>query len=389
MELKSFDTILTQLCDNFDVLITPKKIARSNTNIIYLLFKAIAKGYEVINNVCVVLSNKFNPAKCSEEDLVSVASLVGTERRSGSATGLHIVATNTGEGSATLLAGTYTYALNDDVIFEFEVIDDTVVGAGNSVSYIAMSSQIGRFPVTAQPDIEVKSVEDFNIPSDVAFSCTDNANLLGNEPESLLAFRQRILNTYDRQNSIVELEEYLRNLPYIFDCSVRYNQTNADVVEGSIVVPSMHCAIIVSGEIKNDIAEKVADYIVCPTVSTADSVEVRYTNPVFVGGYYAVNIIPFAKLLYTVDIIYRADTEYVNVYDAKEMLERALLSALVAEKHTDVVKEDDVYNVIESAGNTGLDILAVNLKVNGTPVDYVDVPVDKIAELSHVTFIEG
>ena len=31
-----------------------------------------AKGYEVINNVCVVLSNKFDPANCSDEDLVSV-----------------------------------------------------------------------------------------------------------------------------------------------------------------------------------------------------------------------------------------------------------------------------------------------------------------------------
>ena len=96
MELKTFDTILTELCDNFDALISPKKILRSNTNIIYLLFKAIAKGFEVINNTCVILSNKFDPLYCSDDDLTSSASIVGTERHKGSATGLHITITNNG-----------------------------------------------------------------------------------------------------------------------------------------------------------------------------------------------------------------------------------------------------------------------------------------------------
>ena len=387
MELKSFDTILTQMCDDFDYLISPKKIARSNTNIIYLLFKAIAKGYEVINNVCVVLSNKFNPAKCSEEDLVSVASLVGTERRKGSATGLHIVITNTSETQATLEAGIYNYALNDDVSFEFEVTQSTIIGAGNSVSYIAMSDSIGRYPVTAQSSIEVTSEQ--TISSDLEFSCTDNANLLGNEEESTLAFRKRILNTYDRQNGIVELEEYLRNLPYLFDCKVQYNQTDSDIVVDEIVIPPMTCAIFFSGEVKNEIAEMVCDHIICPTVQTQDSVEVRYNNSIFAGGYYSVNLIPFAKLLYTVDIIYHINSEYVNIYDAKQKLEKALLTAFVAERHVDTVKEDDIYNVIEATDFTGIDVLAMNLKVNGTAVDYIDVPASRIAELTHVNFIEG
>lgn len=385
MEIKSFDTILTQLCDDFDYLITPKKISRSNTNIIYLLFKAIAKGYEVINNVCVVLSNKFNPAKCSEEDLVSVASLVGTQRRAGSASGLHIVVTNGGDTAKTLLAGIYTYALNDDVTFEFEVLTDTQVAVGGSVSYIAMSDSIGRYEVTAQQDIKVESEQ--SIDSDFSFSCTDNTSLLGNEPEGLLAFRKRILNTYDRQNTIVELEEYLRNLPYLFDCKVKYNQTDYDIMAGNVVVPPMQCVIFVSGEIKQELAEMVADYIICPTVATQDSVAVTYDNSVFAGGEYVVNIIPFAKLEYTVDILYRVNDEYVNIYDAKEAIEKALLTAFVAEKHMDTVKEDDIYNVIESVVYTGIDILAVNLKVSGTGVNYVEVPVDKIPELTNVNFI--
>lgn len=387
MEIKTFDTILTQMCDEFDSLIAPKKIARANTNIIYLMFKAIAKGYELINNICVVLSNKFNPAKCSEEDLVSVASLVGTERRKGSATGLHIICTNTGDTQKTLLAGIYTYSLDDDTTFEFEVVADVDIPASEAVSYIAMSDKIGRYPVTAQPDISIDS--DLEIDSDLTFSCTDNTNLLGREIESTLDFRKRILNTYDRQNGIVELEEYLRNLPYVFDCKVRYNQTENDIVSGSVVIPPLYCAIFISGEIKNELAEMVCDHIICPTVATQDSTEVKYENETFAGGYYAVNIIPFEKLLFTVDIIYQVNSEYVNINEAKETLRKALLSAFVGEVHKDTIKEDDIYNVIEATEFTGIEVLAINIKVNGALVDYVNVPASQIAELSNVVFAEG
>ena len=386
MEIKSFDTILTQMCDDFDLIISPKVMARSNTNVVYLIFKAIAKGFELINNICVVLSNKFDPAKCSEEDLVSVASLVGTERRKGSASGLRITVTNTDELSKTLLAGVYTYQLNDDTSFEFEVLSDTEIATSSSVSYIAMSNSIGRYPVTTQQSIKVDS--HWNIPSSLVFSCQDNTSLLGTSEETTLAFRNRVLNTYDRQNTMVELEEYIRNLPYIFDCKVRYNQTTADIVDGGVTIPPMSCAIFYSGEAKNEIAEMVADYIVCPTVATQDSVEVRYENPVFAGGYYAVNIIPFEKLQYTIDIIYNIDGEYVSAYEAKTALEAGLKNILNTEQHVDYIKEDDIYNAIEEVGYTGIEVLAVNLKVNGSAVDYIEVPVSKIAELTSVHYAE-
>lgn len=388
MEIKTFNTILTELCDAFDVLITPRTMARSNTNIIYLIFKAIAKGMEVINNVCVTLSSKFNPENCSDEDLLSVASLVGTERRKGSASGLRITATNKGEDEVTLLAGTYTYELDEETSFEFEVLEDTDIAPSASVSYIAMSDSIGSYPVSAQQTITVTSVA--VIPSDIEFSCQDNSGLLGTPAESLLAFRNRILNTYDRQNGIVELEEYIRNLPYIFDCIVRYNQTNEDIVlDGNIVVPPMHCAIFFSGEAKNELAEMVCDHIICPTVSTADSIAVRYENEIFADGYYEVNLIPFAYLDYSIDLIYQIDGEYVDIESVEASLASALKNRLNTEQRVTMIKEDDIYKAIEATGITGINVLAVNLKVGGAPVDYIEVPVSKIARLDSVNYAEG
>lgn len=387
MTLLSFDEILTVLCDKFDELIAPKKISRSNTNIIYLIFKAISKGFEIINSVCVVLSNKFDPARCSTDDLVSVASLVGTERRKGSASGLRIVARNTGDSAVVLPQGFYTYSLDDDTKFEFEVVADTEIEAGGYVSFIAMSEKVGQYPVTAQSEITIDTTQ--TVPSSIKFDCDNNSALLGLEPESILAFRKRVLNTYDRQNTFVELEEYLRNLPYVFDCKIKYNQTDTPVTVDGIVIPPMTCAIFYSGEAKNEIAEMVADYIICPTVSTQDSVEVRYENSVFVDGYYAVNLIPFDKYEYTVDLIYSIDNVYANPAVVLPEVESKLLSAFNTEEHKDYIKEDDIYNVLETLNIASFEVLAVNLKVNGSAVDYVTIPTSKIPSLASVNFIEG
>ena len=387
MEIKTFDTILTEICDNFDALISPRTISRSNTNIIYLLFKAIAKGYEIINNVCVTLSNKFDPLYCSDDDLTSSASIVGTERKQGSATGLHITITNNGLGAVTLLAGIYNYALDDDTKFEFEVIEDTTITAGGHVSFIAMTEKIGRYSVTAQTTITVTSERD--ISPDLVFSCTDNTSLLGVTEETDLEFRERINSDTDRQNFFVELENDIRNLPYIFDCKVKYNAETVEIKYDDHTIPPYTVAIFYSGEIKNEIAEKVCEKIICPTLKTSDSVEVYYENDVFVGGKYAINLIPFAKTQYAVELIYKINNIYVSKYDAQTKIRTALFNTFVSERHVDYVKEDDFYNTIEALNIVGIELLGVNLKYNENNVSYIEVPSSRIPELTDVIFTQG
>ena len=384
MEIKTFDTILTDLCNTFDSLISPRTISRSNTNIIYLIFKAIAKGYEVINNVCVVLSNKFDPLYCSEEDLKSSASLVGTEKNQGSATGLHIIVTNNSSASATLLAGIYTYSFDEDTKFEFEVIEDTIIASGSHISFIAMSEKIGRFSVTAQSSIMVESSK--AIPEDLVFSCSENSSLLGIPEETDLEFRERINSDTDRQNSMLELESEIRNLPYIFDCRVKFNNLEDSVDFEGYTIPSYTLAIFYSGEIKKEIAEKVCSKIICPTLQTEDSVEIFYENEVFIGGKYAVHLIPFAKTQYEVELIYKINKIYADEYKVQKEIRTFLFNTFVSEKHVDYIKEDDFYNALKNLDLTGVDILSVNLKHNGNIVNYIEIPLSCIPELTNVTF---
>lgn len=384
MTLLSFDEILTVLCDKFDELIAPKKISRSNTNIIYLILKAISKGLEIINSVCVVLSNKFDPAKCDVSDLNSVSALVGTERLQGSATGLHIIVFNNGESAVTLLAGLYTYEFDADTKFVFEVLEDTEINAGSYITYIAMSEQIGSYPVTAQSEIEVTSTR--VIPSDVKFSCTDNGALLGTAPESDLEFRKRILNKYDGQDSIVELETILRNLPYLFDCRIKFNNTLVSETYDGITIPPFTACIFYSGSPRSEIASVIASKIICPTVELQDSVAVDYVNDVFVSGKHTFYLNPFSTTDFKVNVIYKVDEQFISDYDAKAKMRTALFQYFLPEVHKDYVREDDVYNVLESLNLAGVTILGANLSVNDVVVDYVEVPLLKIAKLEDVGF---
>ena len=386
MQILTFDEILTKICDDFDTLISPKKIARTNTNILYLVFKAISKGFEIINNVCVELSNKFDPASCSEEDLQSVADLVGTERLKGSATGLLINITNTSNENVTLLAGTYTYKYDDDVSFTGTVLSDTVISALNTLSLIFMSDSIGSYAITGQSDIKTSVTADVAISSDLSFSCEDNASLLGSEEESDIDFRKRILNTTDRQNTLVELETEIKNLPYIFDCKVKYNPTDDAIdVDGASLSP-YKMFIYCSGDIRNEIAEVVAKYSFYQTQedSTTTHETLTYENEVFANGGCEIIVNYFKKLNFNVDVRYIVDTNFLSASSAREQITSALLKDYRSQLHIDFIREADIYNVIEALDIAGLTLLSVDLKYNNEAVDYIAVPPSCLVYLENV-----
>ena len=386
MQILTFDEILTKICDDFDTLISPKKIARTNTNILYLVFKAISKGFEIINNVCVELSNKFDPASCSEEDLQSVADLVGTERLKGSSTGLMLNITNTSNENVTLLAGTYTYKYDDDVSFTGTVLSDTVISALNTLSLIFMSDSIGSYAITEQSDIKASVTADVAISSDLSFSCDDNASLLGSEEESDIDFRKRILNTTDRQNTLVELVTEIKNLPYIFDCKVKYNPTDDAIdVDGASLSP-YKMFIYCSGDIRNEIAEVVAKYSFYQTQedSTTTHETLTYENEVFANGGCEIIVNYFKKLNFNVDVRYIVDTNFLSASSARKQITSVLLKDYRSQLHIDFIREADIYNAIEALDIAGLTLLSVDLKYNNEAVDYIAVPPSCLVYLENV-----
>ena len=387
MELKSFDTILMELCDIFDGLISPQKITRNNTNIIYLIFKAISKGFEVINNTCVLLSRKFNPALCDSGDLESLSKIVGTERFLGSGSGLYITCINTSSSNKTLNTGVYKYFLSEDVEFVFEISDPITLQPQGIKTFIAMTSTIGTFPVTKQERIDVST--DAYLAPEIVFSCDANDGLLGTPPENDLEFRERLLSGYNNQNSIIELQTTLKNLPYFFDVALKFNSTTGTITSGNVSIPPYNLAIFYSGSPRKEVGEILLNKIICPTVETNNSYKIRVASPVFVGGEYTFNLIPFSAISFDIKLVCKFDNSIQGVQESKNEITEKLMRKFRIEKHIDIIKESDVYNVLKEVYATGLTVLEVRFLRNGIITPFINIAESSYPRLESVEFVTG
>ena len=381
---------MTQICDWFDSVIAPRTIARTNTNIIYLIFKAFAKAWEVINNTCVELNDKFDPANCTDSDLESIAFLVGTERIGGSSSGLLVTVVNNASEAVYLPAGTYTYALDEDTSFSATFTADKLVGSESSIQITFLSADKGSFPVTSQQDISLTAVDlngdEITIPDTFSFANADNSQLLGYADETDLEFRKRIIEDTDRQDVITEIKNKIKSLPYVFDCDIKFNDNPVEQSYDGYVIPPYYMLLMVSGDIKDEIAEIVASKGVYPTVQTdADSYAV-YQNDVFADGQYKVWITPYRKYDFSVDVAFYADENFISSTQAEEKIRKGLFNAINGNRHIDVITENDIFDYINALNITGVKVLGVNINdpSGSTNKNYITFQKTRIPNLTAV-----
>ena len=390
MQIITYNEALTQICDWFDSVIAPRTIARTNTNIIYLIFKAFAKAWEVINNTCVELNDKFDPANCTDSDLESIAFLVGTERIGGSSSGLLVTVVNNASEAVYLPAGTYTYALDEDTSFSATFTADKLVESESSIQITFLSVDKGSFPVTSQQDISLTAVDlngdEITIPDTFSFANADNSQLLGYADETDLEFRKRIIEDTDRQDVITEIKNKIKSLPYVFDCDIKFNDNPVEQSYDGYVIPPYYMLLMVSGDIKDEIAEIVASKGVYPTVQTdADSYAV-YQNDVFADGQYKVWITPYRKYDFSVDVAFYADENFISSTQAEEKIRKGLFNAINGNRHIDVITENDIFDCINALNITGVKVLGVNINdpSGSTNKNYITFQKTRIPNLTAV-----
>ena len=66
----------------------------------------------------------------------------------------------------------------------------------------------------------------------------------------------------------------------------------------------------------------------------------------------------------------------------------ALFNNFVTEQHSDYIKEEDFYTVLNSLNLEGVNILGINLKQEGQQKGYIQVPLQAVPELTEVNFIK-
>lgn len=387
MTIISFDEVLNVLCDEYDRLIAPKKIRRSSKNIIYLILKACAKGYELIANIIYALDGKFDPARCQDADLTSVAKIVGTEMIEGNGSGLVVRITNTNQSESVILrAGRYIYTFNADIRFFLDIPYDTEIESTETVQFAAFSENKGSFPVTQQSSITLVREDEEDISPDIVFSCDDNATILGSIDETLYEFRKRILTDNSRSDILQRLELAIKNKPYIFDATLFFNQSDADVLVGTTSVAPYKMLITLLGYPRDEIAELVASHCIYQTVKVEGSGgTLRYVSPNMAGGAYEVHYKNFDEKLYDVVVDYRYDSRLALKSNIDTEITKALATYKFPTKRTALIKENVFYNLIDDLNLPSVELLNITLEIDGVEVPYIDINKTSIGKLNTLT----
>lgn len=390
MTIQTYDEILTLLCDTFDSFIAPQKLSRSDSNTIYLELKSLAKGIEVyVNSSASVVNNKFDPDKCDDFDLESIARLSGTRKRTGKGSGLPIVIANDDVAPVTIFAGEYYYQYSADISFKFSFANDTSIPASSSIQKIAFTDVKGSTYVTEQSSLIVRRTDASEINPSLSFSCLDNASMLGALDESNIEFRSRVLSDPDRQDIFSEMEEALRALPRILDVRVIFNDTNDPIVVDSITIQPFHFLLTINGDITSEVANTVVQFGYYPSTQVSASDYVSFASPVFSGGAYKV----FYKNFDFFDYGLVVDYEYDPALTSEEIIQDAIAPILLKyqypSRHSPIITEGIFYEELKAVLVPSFTVLDVTLSVEGSPTSYVNVPRTRYPRLASITLNGG
>jgi hypothetical protein len=375
------------LVDEFDRLIAPKKVFRNNNNKLYLIFRAMARGGKLLNDVALALQNRFHPLYCSSEDLYSTSKLVGTDFKKGSGSILKITIQNPDlQNQHTLYAGVYEYVSVSGMVFAFELVNDHLFAPGEIKNVSAISREKGSYRVEDIASITLTRSDGAAIESELRFSCVDNVNQLGYLDEDEYSFRNRIMNDADRQDHLNELELRIRNLPNIFECTLVFNPgtENADY-DGITLIP-LELLVVLTGVPTNEVAKAVVEEVCYQTHQVDPEKVLYYEHPLYVNGKYPVYYTNHGTTDFDVHVVYQYDAQKLKPEQIEYEIKLLLHKYTNADTHTARISEGDIYETLSALRLPNVHILNVSLIVDEAEVPYIIIPRTRIPRLNTITF---
>lgn len=389
----TYSEILDQVCNYYDEVIAPKKIKRDSSNAIYQVFKAVAKGCEIINNSADALRNRLDPKLCTQADLLETAKLVGTDPFLGKASGLYITVTNSEPQVLTLFAGEYIFDFDNELSFSFEIPQNISLEYEQETSFFAFSNTVGVHAITAINNMVIRRSDNSPIHASLIFSCQNNELLLGSSDETPVQFRNRLLYDERRQDALSELENRIKSLPYVFDARIVFNNT-ADAVEiDGVTLPSFMVLFMLNGVPRRELAQIFCSQTIYPTLVTDPDKFIPFEATCFIDGVIKVFYRDFGTTLYDVEVAYSFDPLLVTSAEIQEEFDKALLPFRQNNVHKPVVTEGEFYEALSKVSRPSLKVQYVKMyeDVDGTPtlVDFVSCLPTRIPKLSDITYTEA
>ena len=388
----SDDEILTLIEDAFDASISPSSMVRGNNNKLHLIFKADKEGYKWINKAVLALSQRFQPALCGEGDLVDSAKMVGTSALPGKQSQIAITVANTDTAAShTLLAGNYKYTSVGGEDFTFTLPTDVVFSASQVITFWAISTDIGSFPVL---DISVASVSEVSgiaIDGELTFSCANNELALGYDAETTLELRQRLLSQVSGDDVVTEIQNAILRLPSIFECTCLFNASVGSVVYDGITLAPMELLICITGTPTQDLAAAVATRCAYITHNVSDDQVEHYDSPVYIGGFFPVYYMYHGSTPYTVDVSFIYDSTKIQESQAQAGLSALLDPMRATNRRSDQITARTFFemltdDILSASSLPSVSVVGISLSGGSGPVPYISVPLTRIAQLSSIAF---
>lgn len=386
----TLDELQKKMGDAYDLLISPFRIFRDNTNKLWLFFQAVAGGFQLINDMVVALSLKFDPANSSDADMYSTAKLVGTKFKQGKSSFVQINVVNTDIVlNHTLTAGTYQYTSTTGQVFTMVLAADLLILAGTTKTLVFQSVALGSFLVSNISNAAVSRSDLVPINANFTFNTLDNARYLGYVDETAFAFRQRILNDTTRQDAIVELELALRNIPNILEATLIFNPTQVDASYDGITIHPFFLAVIITGFPDITLAETVIEFTPYLTTVGAGPDVFNIVDTHFTGGFFPVHFLRHTQTGFALVVTYRFDGNKIIQANAETAMTNTLNTAYKdMSQHIDTITVGDILNLLGAMNLASVQLLQVvmNPAAGGGPVNYMDFLKTRLPDLTGVTF---
>lgn len=401
----SFDEILTELGDSFDadIAASGRKITRSTANKIWLMLRAFARGLYGLYQVVAALKYRFDPLYCTDEELESTMRLVGTSLMPGKTSLLTVTIWNNHATIAkSLPIGTYSYISANGVTFTLLLQDILTVPANSFVKkdfYSSLGGQpyIGAFIVSDNSDITVVNEDNTPIDSDISFSCEDNTDQLGRAQETMFEARQRILSDNQRQEIMHILEERLRALPNVHECTIIGNPgiepidspyMKDDGITHLQIMPQS-LLIIMTGSPTADFALQfltLCPFITTPPAGVSNYGVVYHDSAIYLGGRFPVYYVPHRIKYFDINIEYGYSSRQVSQSTVEAAMIDLLQHFKASTQFKEVISTDDFTSVLLEYKNPAVKLLSVSFVYNSATVNYMQFDRTQIARLQNINF---
>jgi hypothetical protein len=385
---KSIDEELTELSDMYDSLVQPKKLYRNHNNKVYLALRAFAAGKVGLVDAALALHNRHDPRYCDDLDLYSTAKIVGTEFKQGAGSLVRITILNKDTAEAKVLkAGVYHYQSTSGMTFSFQVQNDYAFDPEESKTVFAISREKGSFPIANNVHITLFRSDGDRIDSSFIFSCEDNTGQLGYPDEDAFEFRSRLLNDANRHDHLKELELKIRNLPNIFECNLKFNETDETQEYDGIPLAPRELLVIITGVPTDQVAELVVKDVLYKTHQVDPDNVVYYYNDIYIQGKYPVYFTYHDKTDFSLSITYQYDRDKLKSSQVEDAINSLFKPYKRMVTHIDTFSEEDAYKVLSALQLPNVKVLDANVFDSlDDEVPYVRIPKTRLAHLTNVVF---